>query len=74
MSTPNELETVRRKIDDLGAKMLKTEEALAAAQSTTEIDFLRKQLLLLQEKENILLRGIASDERCLPCYLFPPLG
>ena len=31
MSTSNELEMVWKKIDDLGAKILKTEEALAAA-------------------------------------------
>ena len=61
-------------MDELEAEILDTKRAVAAAQSTTELDFLRKQLLLLQEKENILLRGQASGEHCLPRCLLPSLG
>ena len=80
MTTPSELGTLRTEIDELKAKILKTEEALAAAQSP-DIEFLRKQLEqlnntrnLLQEEENILLRGQASGEYCLPCHLLPSVG
>ena len=81
MTTPSQLGTLRSKIDELEAKILKIEEALAAAQAPADVAFLRKQLEqvnntrnLLQEKENILLRGQASGEHCLPRYLLPPLG
>lgn len=80
MTTPSQLGTLRGKIDELEAKILKIEEALAAAQAP-DVAFLRKQLEqlnntrnLLQEKENILLRGQASGEHCLLRYLLPPLG
>ena len=72
MTTPSQLGTLRSKIDELEAKILKIEEALAAAQAPADVAFLRKQLEQLQEKE--LLRGQASGEHCLPRYLLPPLG
>ena len=81
MTTPSQLGTLRGKIDELEAKILKIEEALAAAQAPADVAFLRKQLEqlnntrnLLQENVNILLRGQASGEHCLPRYLLPPLG
>ncbi|KAA6421563.1 MAG: hypothetical protein FRX49_08507 [Trebouxia sp. A1-2] len=66
MTTFSQLETVQKKIDDLDAKILNTEAALAATQSATDIDFLRKQLERYKEKivrceqETILLQGQAS--------------
>ena len=81
MTTPSQLGTLRTEIDDRKAEILSTKEALAASQTTPEIEFLRKQLEqlnttrnLLQEKENILLRGQASGEHCLPCHLLPSVG
>ncbi len=81
MTTPSQLETVRKKIDDLEAEILNTKEALAVAQRTTEIEFLRKRLeqldrkeIVLREKENILLQGQASGEHCLSRYLLLSLS
>ena len=81
MTTPSQLGTLRGKIDALEAKILKIEEALAAAQAPADVAFLRKQLEqlnntrnLLQEENNILLRGQASGEHCLPCHLLPSFG
>lgn len=80
MTTFSQLETVQKKIDDLDAKILNTEAALAATQSATDIDFLRKQLERYKEKivrceqETILLQGQASGVYgvyCLPRYLLP---
>ena len=81
MTTSSQLGTLQTEIDDLKAEILSIKEALAAAQTTPEMGFLRKQLEqlnntrnLLQEKENILLRGQASGEHCLPRYFLPPHG
>ena len=80
MMTPNQLEIVRREIADMKAKILKTEEALAAAQEPADIAFLRileqlnRQLSSLRERETVLLQAQPSGEQCLLCYLFPPLG
>ena len=81
MATLSPLETVQKKIDVLEAKILKTEEALDATQSTTQTDFqhkqleqLNRQLSSLREQETILLPGRVSGEHSLPCYMFPPLG
>ncbi|KAL3131323.1 hypothetical protein ABBQ38_000612 [Trebouxia sp. C0009 RCD-2024] len=67
MTTPSELETVRKEIHDLKAEILNTKEALAGAHVAADVDFLCKQLerlhtekIVLQEKENILLQGHAS--------------
>ena len=54
MTTLCQLAIIRKKIDELDAMMLKTDEAVAATQSTTEIDFLRNQLVHLH-KEKIVL-------------------
>ena len=73
MTTPSQLETLRRKIDEV-------EQALAAAQARADIAFLRQRLDNLDKKEILLLeqqnrlQGQASDEHCLPRYLLPPLG
>ena len=77
MTTPSQLKAVQKKIDDLESELLNTKKALAAAQSTPEIDFLEQLLALLeqlnktqnllQEKENVLLQGQASGEHCLSC-------
>ena len=76
MTTPSQLGTVRTEIGDLKAKILQSEEALAATQSTTETDFhhkqleqLDRQLSSLREQETNLLRRQVSGEQCLPCYL-----
>ena len=74
MTTPSQLGTLRSKIDELEAKILKIEEALAAAQAPADITYLRKKEIVLREEKNILLQGQASGEHCLPCYLLPPLG
>ena len=81
MTTPSQLGTLRGKIDELEAKILKIEEALAAAQVPADIAFLRQQLgdlnkkeIILREQETILLRGQVSGEHCLLCYLLPSLG
>ena len=75
MTTLSQLETVREKIDGLEAEILNTKEALAAAQRTTEIEFLREQLLqlnnkqnLLQEEKNISLKSQVSGEHCMSSY------
>ena len=80
MTTPSQLGTLQTEIDDLKAEILSTKEALAAAQTTPEIEFLRKQLEqlnntrnLLQEEKNILLRGQTSGEHRLLCCLLPSL-
>ena len=74
MTTPSQLGTLRSKIDELEAKILKIEEALAAAQAPADITYLRKKEIVLREEKNILLQGQASGEHCLPRYLLPPLG
>ena len=80
MMNPSQLGTLRGKIDELEAKILKTEEALAAAQAPEDIAFLRQRLGDLDKKEILLLeqqtrlQGPAPGEHCLPCYLLPPLG
>jgi len=74
MTSPSQLETVQKEIDDVKAEILETKEALAAAQRDADVHFLRKQLEQLREKENILLQGQASGEHCLPGYLLPPPG
>ncbi|DBA79194.1 TPA: hypothetical protein ACH3X1_009014 [Trebouxia sp. C0004] len=81
MTTPSQLGTLRGKIDKLEAKILKIEEALAAAQAPADIAFLRQQLgdlnkkeIILREQETILLQVQASGEHRLPCYLLPPFG
>ncbi len=78
MTSPSQLETVQKDIDDVKAEILGTMEALAAAQCDADVHFLRKkgeQLRKkeeqLREKEIILLQGQASGEHCLPCYLLP---
>ena len=79
MTTPSQLETVRREIADTKAKILKTEEAVAAAQKPADIAFLRileqlnRQLSCLREQETIVLQAQQSGEQWLLCYLFPPL-
>lgn len=77
MTTPSQLGTLRGEIDDIKAKILKTEEALAAAEALADISFWRKRLgdldkekIILREQETILLQGQASGEHRLPCYLF----
>ena len=79
MTTPSQLGTLSGKIDE--AKILKTEEVLAAAQRTPDVEFERKQLeqlnrqlSSLREQETILLQSQASGEHCLPCYLLLSLG
>ena len=73
MTTPSQLETLRRKIDEV-------EQALAAAQAPADIAFLRQRLDNLDKKEILLLeqqnrlQGQASGEHCLPRYLLPRLG
>ena len=57
-ATLSQLERVQKKIDALNAKILKTEEALAATQSAIEIEFQRKQLLQL----NTLLSSLREQE------------
>jgi len=81
MTSPSQLETVQKEIDDVKAEILETKEALAAAQRDADVLFLRKQLEQLRkekeqlrEEENILLQGQASGEHCLPGYLLPPPG
>lgn len=81
MTTPRQLDIVRREIADIKAEMLKTKEALAATQKTRDVDALRKQLedlrkekIILREQETILLQGQASGEHRLPCYLLPRLA
>ena len=81
MTTPSQLGILRGKIDALEAKILKTEEALAAAQEPADIAFWRKLLGQLNrqlssrcEQETVLLQGQPPGEQCLLCYLFPPLG
>ena len=76
MTTLSQLETLQKEIDRLEAKILKTEEALAATQSTTQIDILQKQLERLHrerivrcEQETVLLQRHKSGEHCLPRYL-----
>ncbi len=78
MTSPSQLETVQKEIDDVKAEILGTMEAHAAAQCDADVHFLRKkgeQLRKkeeqLREKEIILLQGQASGEHCLPCYLLP---
>ena len=78
MTTLSQLEMVQKEIEVLKAKILKTEEALAAR---TEVDFQRKQLeqlnrqlSSLREQETILLQHQVSGEHCLLCYLLPSLG
>ena len=79
LTTPSQLGTLHGKIDELDAEILDTKKALAAAQVPADIAFLRRQLgdlnkekIILRE-ENILLRGQASGEQCLPCCLMPSL-
>jgi len=81
MTSPSQLGTVQKEIDDVKAEILETKDALAAAQHDADVHFLRKQLEQLRkekeqlrEKENILLQGQASGEHCLPCYLLPRAG
>ena len=81
MTTSSQLGTIRGEINKLQAEILDTKKALAAAQAPADIAFWRQQLdnlnkkeIVLQEKENILLRGKASGEHCLPRYLWPSLG
>ncbi len=83
MTSPSQLETVQKEIDDVKAEILETMEALAAAQCDADVHFLRKkeeqlrkekeqlrkEKEQLREKEIILLQGQASGEHCLPCYL-----
>ncbi|KAL3161847.1 hypothetical protein ABBQ38_008937 [Trebouxia sp. C0009 RCD-2024] len=82
MTTPSQLGTLRGEIDDIKAKILKTEEALAAAEALADISFWRKRLgdldkekIILREQETILLQGQASDEEqeiWLPaCFAIP---
>ena len=80
MTTPSQLGTLRGKIDELEAKILKIEEALAAAQAPADITYLRQQLgdlnqenSILREQETILLRDQVSGEHCLLCYLLRSL-
>ena len=75
MTTASQLETVRKEIDVVKEKILKTEKALDAAQQAADVDFLRKQLeqlnrqlSSLREKEVILLQGQVSGQHCLPCH------
>ena len=81
MTIASPLDTVRESVDNLQAEILNTEEALAAAQRTTQIEFLRERLLqllekklLLLKKETMLLQSQAPGEHCLLRYLLPPLG
>lgn len=78
MTAPSQLGTLRTEIGGLKAKILKSEEALAASQSTTETDFqhkqleqLNRQLSSLREQETIVLQGQVSGEHCLRRYLLP---
>ena len=77
MTTPSQLEIVRREIADTKAEILKTKEALAAAQEPAHMAFLRileqlnRQLSSLREQETVLLQGQPSGGQCLLCYLFP---
>lgn len=64
---------------EIREEVLNTRQELAAAELTRDqekVKFLRKELLCLHEKENILLRSQASSEQCfdllhiaLPPYL-----
>ena len=76
MTTPSQLQTVRREIADIKAEILETKKALAAAQAPADVAFLRQQLgdlnkekIVLNERQNILLQGQKSGEHCLPRYL-----
>ena len=53
MTTPSQLGTLRGKIEKLEAEILKIEEALAAAQASADVAFLRQQLgdLLLRRQQ-----------------------
>ncbi len=71
MTTPSQLELVRKEIEDVKAEIQETKEALAAARRDADVDFLRKQLEQLNKKENILLeeknillQGQASGQHC----------
>ena len=64
MRTPSQLETVRKRIDDVEAEILNTREALADAHDAADIDFPRKQLeqlykkgIVLQEKETFCCKA-----------------
>ena len=54
---PSELESVRREIVELGAKISRMEEKLEAAEAANEekkVERLSSELKLLREKENLL--------------------
>ncbi len=75
MTTPSQLETVRKEIDNVKAQILETKGALAAARRDADVDILRKQLEQLNQKENILreeknilLQGQASGQHWLPWH------
>lgn len=68
MTSLNELGKVRREIANVTAEMQRTDKSLAATHSTTEAEFLYKQLedlrkekLVLREQEKILLQGSSSS-------------
>ncbi|DBA98660.1 TPA: hypothetical protein ACH3X1_014440 [Trebouxia sp. C0004] len=54
-TTPSQLGTLRRKIDELEAEILDIKKALAAAQAPADIAFLRQRLGDLDKKEILLL-------------------
>ncbi len=81
MTTLSQLEIKKKEIADIEAEMLKTQNALAATQSTEDVACLRQWLdRLHQEKiirckqETILLQTQVSGKHCLPCHLLPPVG
>ncbi len=69
MTSPSQLETVRKEIEDVKANIQEKEKALAAARRERElsdVDFLRERIIRLDERENylykMLLQGQASGQ------------
>lgn len=76
MTTLTLLERVHKELDNVGAKLLKAEEAAAVAHNAEDTAFwrnhmelLQREKLMLREQEIILLPGQASGKHCLPRYL-----
>ncbi len=79
MATPSQLQTVQKEIDHVKAQLRDKETDLAVAQraeDAAQVDFLRtsatslrQEIVVLREKENILLQGQVSGQNCSPCYL-----
>ena len=81
MATPSQLQTVQKEIDHVKAQLQDKGTDLAIAQragDAAQVDFLRtsvkslrQEIVVLREKENILLRGQVSGQNCSPYHLHP---